>query len=380
MTNLNEKQKLLRDQIIKRLGFRQDNFLEEYQDILEKVSNSFRLLGVRTKIWNEQQGQFKPFNENVYHSYQEKGDFYIPNSFSILDFLIYEINFKKNKHVRVKTISNTYISATDISNYTFCPISYSINKTFEIPRLESSTTGKFMHERNILLYYVKPYKLTDSNNEVVLELEFYDSFNEFINFMTKNFFDDVKKAQLFYCGHSDGFESKKFFKNKKDNYVGQPDYIFFDKSKQQYFVVEEKFQYVKKDEQGRYGSHIFYPNHVNQLNSYIHGLDNLNITHGYLLYWKYCIEGNESKVISCDVLRIEKTAEGRKSFIEVFQKVSQTIKNRGGQFEINMRNPNKCASCVSSFVCGHKTGMYDKFTIPYSVNYLKVFDITECDY
>lgn len=174
----------------------------------------------------------------------------------------------------------------------------------------------------------------------------------------------------------------------KGNYFGQPDYIFKNKDTYQIFAVEEKFQFVPKDPTDFYYNNYtaeeekkiqkkrnetyFFPNHINQLNSYIQGIADYDISYGYLVYWKYEIENGYPKILSCNVLKIEKTEVGYENFKNIFSQVAKTINNKGGPFNIGQRNPFKCSSCVSNVLCGHKTGKYTEFSFPYKLDYLKL--------
>lgn len=56
-----------------------------------------------------------------------------------------------------------------------------------------------------------------------------------------------------------------------------------------------------------------------------------------------------------------------------FKELSQAVKGNGGKFNKDERNPAKCASCIANLLCGHKTGQFEDYSIPYSLNYLKTY-------
>ena len=120
---------------------------------------------------------------------------------------------------------------------------------------------------------------------------------------------------------------------------------------------------------------MFFQNHINQLSSYIYGIEEFDIKYGYLIYWKYELDGSFPNIVACNILKIEKTVEGRQQIRESFIGIKNLIINKGGNFDINTRVPVKCASCVSNLLCGHKTGKYTYFSIPYSKTYLKLASI-----
>lgn len=388
MSNLSHKQILLRDFLLNRLGFNQDDFLNKFVEALEKASPRFRYLGKEKKVFDEFGKNPKPETDNPYLEYEERGDYFLPTNFSIIDFLNYEVNLKKNKSVKFKELNTSYVTATDLSNFTFCPISFSINKTLETEKIESAIIGTYQHERNILINYLRPFKSIQFTGFDFKEVEEQLSFSNLINEKNKTFIEDVNNSNIVFSGHNLKENEKKYFKNEKGNYYGQPDYIFNNMITNKIFVVEEKFQFVPKDptnfEYSNYtfeeeqkilqkrNENYFFENHINQLNSYIHGINDFPIDYGYLVYWKYELDAGFPYIISCSVLKIDKTEQGRESFIEVFQKVSKTIRNKGGQFDIKKRNPMKCSSCVSSVLCGHKTGRFNEFTFPYKSSFLNL--------
>lgn len=388
MSELSHKQKLFKNYLLKKLGFLDDEFLKNYTSILEKISPRFSILGKKKKIWNEEDQRFYPENTDVNKKYIEKENYFIPEKFNIIDLLNIELNIKKNKDYIFKKIQLETISATDISNYTYCPISFAISKTFELPKYESSIIGTSFHGDNTLIDYLQklktPYFTISKNN--------YNESQEIIrtnNYLNKNneiFFEELYDSLLVFYGHNI-LETKKYFKSKKGNYVGQPDYIFKNKKTGHFFVVEEKFQYVPKEasifnefikedekieiERKRKGK-SFSANHINQLKSYLYGIDEYELKYGFLLYWQYESKNEYQTIVSCKVLRIDKTEKGRQEIREVFISIKNLINNKKEIFDINSRVPSKCANCISNLLCGHKSGKFNSFTIPYSKNYLKV--------
>lgn len=388
MSQLSHKQILFRDFLLKRLGFVQDDFLNEYADALEKASPRFRYLGKEKKVFDEFGENPKPEFDKPFTEYEDKGDYYLPTKFNIIDFLDYELNLKRKKGVKLKHINNSYVTATDLSNYTYCPVSFAINRTIETEKIESAIIGTSIHEKNILLNYLKPFQNIEFVGMAFKEVESQLTFVDLINEQNQNFIEEVKKSEILFSGHTVSENEKKYFNNKKENYYGQPDYIFKNKTTDCVFVVEEKFQFVPKDpiqfEYSRYtqeeeqkiikkrNEDYFFQNHINQLNSYIHGIIDYPIKYGYLVYWKYEMDNGYPYIISCSVLKVNKTEQGKESFIDIFQKVYRTMKNNGGQFDLTTRNPSKCSSCVSNVLCGHKTGKYKDFTFPYNLKFLNL--------
>jgi hypothetical protein len=310
------KQILFRDFLIQRLGFIKDKFLDLYLKTLELSA----------------------------HKFNKKN--------TIINHLTFEIKAKGEAQYNPK--NNNLISATDISNYTYCPVSYSISKTFNLPKIESAAHGTYLHEKHRIINYLTSIEATRANN-----FPFKIS-NPFLNESNKSFFEDLNDSTLIYYS-----QDKNYF--IKGDYVGQPDYIL---KNTHHYIVEEKFQYQNREER-----HInsFYDNHINQVASYIYGIPDYNLAYGYLVYWKYYFDNGRPIIHTCYVTKIEKSNETLKNLKTAYINLKKFNTNKLQPFNITTRNPGKCANCISNLLCGHKTGRFDQLSIPYSQEYMKTY-------
>ena len=363
---------LFRNYLLKKLGFPESDFLIKYIEYLTLASPGFKYLeAIPTP--NTDEYETIEFKGNISHHlkegntfrlYENKHGLFIPKNYSIIDFLNYEQKVKKNLLIRFKTNATEFISATDLSNYTYCPASFSIGKTFDIEKIESAYIGTNMHEMHRLIHFLPSEKTKNyslgKGNYLNLQLSFCAN--------NEQFFKDIKRSYLIYYGHLPN-QQKKYFKSPKGDYVGQPDYIFKNENNH-YFVVEEKFQYQNFNRQEQTP---FYTNHINQVISYLHGIKDYEIQYGYLVYWKYAFDQGEPFVHSCYITRIEKNNETRNQISTVYNKLKKLITNKEETFDPLTRNPNKCANCISNLLCGHKTGRFANLKYPYSKEYLKTY-------
>ncbi len=288
-----------------------------------------------------------------------------------IDYLKNEIKFRKADRERRLGIDNKVIKATEIENYTYCPVSFAIERTFDLPKGEETQLGLDAHEGQIL---VDPLRnITNLTNWDDFEYEGVKIRKKEILMSLKDksnadFFNDITESVLLFPTKED-IEKKRFFRNGL--YVGAPDYIFHNKKTNKVFIVEEKYRsgFGNKFENERT---VFYENHKNQLRSYLFGIkEKYKIDYGYLAYWKYLGDAHYNtfdfkSIKKCVVLKMEKDEQERKILINVWGGIQTILKNNGGVFESKYRNPVKCAKCVSSILCGHKTGRFDKFSLPYS--------------
>jgi len=222
------KQLAFRDYLLKRLGFDENDFREKYLDFLSQIAYIHKGIAAIEEV--EWERNSKPY-------YNFDGERYIPQHFNIIDLLIWEYKLKKDKSFKTINYTSKYISATDLANFTYCPIGFSIGKTYDTPKNIFAETGTKKHEEHKLLNLFQK----KDKNENLDENEKNRFYNRYTDSETIAFFDDLKRSELIYSGHTKN--ENKYFINEEINFIGQPDYIFKN-SKGKYFVVEEKF---KKD-------------------------------------------------------------------------------------------------------------------------------------
>jgi CRISPR/Cas system-associated exonuclease Cas4 (RecB family) len=342
---LTEKQLALAKYLIKKIGFVEDNFLKDYFEQLSLAAADFKYLEA-IPITDDYETIGKLTYKVNGRIYEKKHEMFVPKYYTIIDFLNYELKVKDKLLIKEKkpSLGTPFITATDLSNFTYCPVRFSIAKTFELPKIASAFIGTDLHKDKRLVNYLfgnAPRRLVKAVNE--------------------EFFNEIKDSSLVFNGHDGG---KKYF--VKGDYAGQPDYIFKNIA-DKYFVVEEKFQFQPIRDQ----SNQFYNNHINQLSSYIYGINDYKIQYGYLVYWKFEYEYGNPYIHSCRVIKIEKNEVVRDQLISVYKDIKDLINNKTIGFDNTSRNPNKCANCISNLLCGHKTGKFSTLTYPYSKEYLK---------
>jgi hypothetical protein len=328
---LSDKQLLFQDFLLQKLGF--DCYDNTYMKELESIVSKLK----RKKSYTAESGQ----------SYD------VP--YSTIDFLYEECEFKSMKKYERKEITNNIINATDLAAYTFCPASYAIQKSFDTEKegMSSATkVGLEMHEKQLLL--------SDSDNGETNRLEKRGSTMGNKDKVFNEFYSNVKKSNAIYGGHNQ--QTKKYFINKKGNFCGQPDFVFENKLGEK-FIVEEKFKYAEGDKH-----QSFNQSHIIQVASYIYGLDEFNANYGYLVYWYYNWEG----ITECKVLKIEKSNQLLTKLRETYASLDSFIKSKKQAFDIEKISPSKCAKCVVSKFCGHKTSRFNDLELPYNDRFLKM--------
>lgn len=320
-----------------------------------------------------------PKNALLSFKYKDNGNFFEVVNFSIFNYLIFEIKVKENALYDIVDQKSKYISASDIANFTYCPVSYAISKSIKYKTLISAKLGTELHEssyiNSIIFNEFKKEEFVSTNEEL-----FDDENFKILNAKLKN-------CDILYSGHS-GNEEIKYFKSSIGSFIGQPDFILRDRITKKIFVIEEKYHNIpkqfysygdneyynqlEKDIKSKREIQLGYDNHINQLLSYIYGIADYEIDYGMLIYWKYEIDENKKTVTKCNFRTIHRNEEYREKLNKIYKKIRNFVKNESIEFNIKSRNPSRCANCVNNILCGHKTGKYSEISLPYNSKYLKI--------
>lgn len=384
--NFTSNQKVFINSLLDQLNFNQivksntDKFTKEYFNQLLKSYKKFKDLAncEYSMILYNNVERIIPKNAILSIIYKDNGEFFEAESFSIFDYLKLEIKIKKNELYDIIETDSIYISASDIANFTYCPVSFAISRSIKYKTLASAKIGLELHETS----FINSMIFNKSKKELVNSIEeiFYDE-----SFKTLS--DILKNCDILYSGHSPN-DKVKYFKSSRGNFIGQPDFILRDRTTNKIFVIEEKYHYIPKEfinygNTDYYGDvhkknrnerekQIVYDNHINQLLSYVYGIADYEIDYGILIYWKYEIEENKRNITKCSFKIFYKNEEHQIKLNKIYLKIKSFLRNKNLEFDINIRNPKKCASCVNNILCGHKTGNFNDISLPYNSKYLKI--------
>jgi CRISPR/Cas system-associated exonuclease Cas4 (RecB family) len=349
------KQKLFAEFMLKRIGFTQADHIEQYLTQLEVQFRQWDGLGE---------------DESIKYSVS-----------NCIQMLIDEIEIKKNKQkIHSKEQNTTILSATDLANYTFCPVSYSIRQSFLIENptgQESITNGVTLHEQLRLLNKKLPFSLNETQVH------------------RSNVFQDevirkIRKSEIAFIGHS---EDAQYFKNDEAQFIGQPDYIFKDEHGK-YFIVEEKFHSLKPEDHQHWQerpneyhkiTNHFFDNHKIQAISYIRNIKEYKIEYGYLIYWYYQTSTWEHGNIHFastprihDVrikkILLDENTEGL--YKTTVSNIRDLQKRQTQTFDSSKISISKCVGCAVSKYCSHKTRRQKEFLLPYNKDNIELFYVS----
>jgi|SRR6185503_2450172 len=344
---LTDKQFAFAMYILERLGFSRGEDLDTYITYLEKIANNYKRLGAL---------KFEELKDDNprYKYYTLRDNYWMPDNFGLVDLLYAEYSYKRKYAFEDLANKSKHISATDLANYTYCPIGYSISKSFAMPSNLLAERGSDLHEQHRLIKKIKGNKTSfDVSNK-----------NLYINEKNKYFFDEIELSEAVFYGHDAG--EKGYFINEEINFIGQPDYIFKDKDGR-LFVVEEKFKQIN------YQSVYFSNNHKVQLAAYIYYLNQYKIEYGYLVYWIYNFYDGESHIEECYVLRVDRNQTVEIFLETTFSEVQKFNINKSKQIDLNTIKPKKCANCVHTIICSHKNKKRDLVSLPYDRSYFQLY-------
>ncbi len=359
--------------LLVQLGFSPGTYTDKYLEILEKRYRKYKYFLTKEIIIDETTKKIiYPFDEEG-KSYKVENNLFVPSEYHLSDILMAELNIKANKKFNlIERTPSTFISATDISNFTYCPVSWSISKAYSLPKSKAAVIGTSFHEEHRLINYSKLAKSVNVDRPWYSPTSKMWRFN--LNSTTKDMMNDISNSVAVYAGLSQENSTSHYFKGK-DIYVGQPDYIFFNHRTKKYFVVEEKFHEASRNTSSPPRNTTFFQNHLNQLLSYIYGILDYEISYGYLVYWEYTYSTNYDireikQVIS---KKINKNHDYQHTnLINIYKEMKQVMKKGKSMFDTSKLSTSKCISCVNYMLCGHKTKQFNEYSFPYSSQYMEI--------
>lgn len=345
---------------IKKLGFRDDRTLENY---VNELSNNYakEVSNQRTSIYNEpsKSADLSIVAKMIFREVEKEHDFRANKKVS-LENQVEGANYKTIVDFLIKPKDYSYVTASDIANYIFCPVRYCISKTFTAEETNEAKKGTYLHAENRLVSYMTLDK------EFIITTQFVN--NNLRDKSNEKFFDEISSAKILYVGHDEN--SKKYFMSKKGKFVGQPDYVFKN-SEGENFMVEEKFKPFGNKRS------VLQSSHKAQIASYVMGLNEFNANHGYVVYWHYAYEREYKReyerkyfvIKRCDVFRVDKSAELQQEIRAVYKSIVSLNDGIIHDFNPNSLNATKCVRCAVRTFCGHKTGRLKTLSSPYDKEY-----------
>jgi hypothetical protein len=333
-------------------------------EILPSDSTEIKKLLIETGIWEDlkygkspivasQLNQNQNYKDVSVDKYYFDGQKWLPDKYDIIDFLIDEYRIKKNKKFSSLTKISDYSSATDLANFAFCPVGYSIGNSFKINVSDSAQKGIKFHEETKLISLINFIKSMIESKKI----QNLKSAAVYITDENKDFFSELLKSKLIYSGHSD--DQKEYFKNDDLKYIGAPDYIFQDRKNRNY-LIEEKFIKISNKKENSFSF-----NHKIQLASCIYFLKEIDAQYGYLVYWYYTYSNWRFEFIKCKIYKISRGDKMSVYLQKIYEDLNKFKKSKFYNLNLIKLEGNKCASCLFVMYCGHKNGKKKQVMYPY---------------
>lgn len=372
--DFSEKQIALVEYLLSRLGFQEDSTTDRY---LRKLIRTARLFKNNRAIMIDSNMIDRNMMDNPSGLYYQFEDRYLPRRYNIIDFLIDEYKIKKNKNYIIIENQSSQISATDLANFTFCPVGYSLSRSFKIPELISAVVGSKLHDEKRIIgikSFLEETKTLEPGELIKdVSLDERETIYTVVDSKNKSFFEDIMKGKLIYSGHNNTYNANNLttFKNSELNFVGQPDYVFENQSGEN-FVIEEKYMTTVNS-----ASEQFYNNHLMQLASYIYFLIEIKAHYGYLVYWKRYLQYDEhgyfTETRKCLIMKVIREKKYEDILLKTFSDVKLFMEKKYFNLSNEMLIPEKCAGCAFSMYCGHKNRRRNQVSLPYQRGYHNLY-------
>ena len=376
------------------------SYEESYKKVIEdklipqrRLFDMLKFLGVTDKNRSKKFAQILSEKTQISHFRYEWERSVYDQPRGVIEGLIgeYKLRSKRSKFFNIK--QRKQITASDISDFIFCPASFSIKNTYEVPSTEKMQSGTNLHEQK----YLEKYILNLINKKLNYDLIPKSLFNElqegknlekfsnlkekyqknnrkYFNEISKGFYSDLLKSKIIFRGHKNEdlkpkskkksfqelIKMNKIFSTKDGSIVGIPDYIFKRENGEK-FILEEKHTWQEKV------NNIF-ENHEMQALSYMNMIEHnhKNLISGYVIYftWGYFkgkISSKEAKLY-----KVDSSSEKQKKLKNTINNLNSFIKS--GEMKFAKQSIEKCIGCTARVFCNHINGDIDKVTFPYKID------------
>jgi CRISPR/Cas system-associated exonuclease Cas4 (RecB family) len=280
----------------------------------------------------------------------------------VLKILAEETHLRQGKNIENIYIKNKTLSVSDLSHYTFCPVSYAIHRTFKIYSSESWQKDEWKKEK---LYLADRYKrFHEANN---FEYPFEDT-RLALDHNLKEKFAAIFKSKMELNNATS--KEPSIMKGNYGKINGAPDYIFLHPKNIRY-VVTEKFSHKNSAD-----SNVPFESDLIKHYAFLSEFESYGINFGLFLTWYYSHEEVENgkegeKKIVINDYRLVKVKIDPKNKVKLHERIEAVkLFNEDGRLDVDGRQisyPKKCLSCSVVSYCHHKTGLYNQIELPYVI-------------
>ena len=255
---------------------------------------------------------------------------------------------------------------SELSQYIYCPVSFSINKTYNIPTLKPMDSSVIWMGNKDGFYdrYLKYQKNKDilaafKNHEVVDSVE--------LTARDIQIFENLFKGKLIINNYFD--TTNRSFNSDNKKLRGAPDYVVqLNDGKR--VLIQEKFSSVSSANASK-----VYNSDIIETEAYLTKFKNLNVDYAYFINWIWSIykldddvgfQGAMIRYVKKVDIHLIKIKDAREQFVE---KESEKINSLKSGNHLNVKNvsfPSRCLNCSVYIYCEHKSGTKNTLRFPYN--------------
>jgi CRISPR/Cas system-associated exonuclease Cas4 (RecB family) len=246
-----------------------------------------------------------------------------------------------------------YNTVSELSQFVFCPASYSIkktciwNKTDDLQKIKIDDDFENLETSLLLrkIEVIENFKLNESDKYKI------ESYNRQKNELSW-FFSSI----VAYNGYSD----EKVLINHERKITGRPSLIFQCIEGYTTLVVE-KMSY------NLYKSNILWDSIKIQTLAYANLFNEFRIDKIFIVIWQNYNWNIDVLDRNFKIFEISNDKKSTDELLQFFSVFEQLNKNGSILFEAHSINPSKCFKCSYRTICNHKSGLINNLSIPYNV-------------
>jgi CRISPR/Cas system-associated exonuclease Cas4 (RecB family) len=261
---------------------------------------------------------------------------------------------RRRKFFTRKTIDENEVpTVSDLSQFVFCPASYSIKRSLisikdedtPLPDTDESAESFFLLRLKTLKCPVDKIKEEAREHFLKIYPEQIEDFKPFLD------------SKLIYYGYGD--KGSPYRHNKDHNLSGRPHLIFEDGAGKRTLIVE-KISYKKIIPD------IVWENNLVQATAYIHLFKELKCSDALIVYWKASVDGKWASDRKYKMFNIQLTENKIATLLDQLTSFKKLLEHKEIEFESSSVNPEKCFHCSCRSLCNHKSGLINNLLFPYS--------------
>lgn len=246
------------------------------------------------------------------------------------------------------------ITVSDLSHYTFCPVSFAIAKCNYgiIGKNLNVRTNTIDHRQNFLKKHSK-YR----------NIEIDDRYKDISFLLT---------SQILVNNVTN--PTPTIYHTNDNRLKGAPDYVLQSPTGEKY-LLNEKFSKDTNEQMS-----MPFESDKLRVYAFLDDMENLDVSYGYLITWFWTInyqngviDGNEMPSIIIEtryhLQKIERRQDQKEWVEDMVVKVQSIMSSNEFELDIERQiSPSKCKSCSQFKFCNHKTGQLTKVKFPYDFN------------